>query len=164
LAKSLPLGAQLVEIGSYQGGSSCCLAAGILAKEATLHCVDTFMTDNVNAEGRHDTYPQFEANTRSYAQVIQAHRGFSYDLASSFTQPLDLLFVDGDHSWEGVTTDLKLYIPLMKENAILVMHDTAYPPVRRALTEIVLPAEVERLAALPNMYATRIQPQKASGS
>lgn len=157
-ARLLGQGAQLAEIGSFQGGSSCCLAAGVADKNATLHCIDTFMAENMNAEQQRDTYQQFLANTNAYTHIIQVHRGYSYDVVGDFTQPLDLLFVDGDHSWEGVTTDLKLYVPLMKPNGILVMHDTAYPPVRKALETVVLPAETERIAVLPNMYAGRINP------
>ena len=158
LARALPPNAQLVEIGSYLGGSSCCLAAGIMGKQSELHCIDTFMADNVNSEDRHDTFTQFTANTQPYAEAIRVHRGFSYDVVGEIAGPIDLLFVDGDHSWEGVTQDLKLYIPLMKTDGILILHDSAYPPVQRALKEIVLPAESQRLATLPNMYAGRIRP------
>jgi len=158
LARNLPPHAQLAEIGSFQGGSSCCLAAGIMGKNSVLHCIDTFMADNMNAENRRDTYTVFCENTQPYSDVIRVHKGYSYDVADEFTEPLDLLFVDGDHSWEGVTTDLKLYAPKMKNGAVLVMHDTAYPPVQKALAEIVLPAEIERLAILPNMYAGRVRP------
>ena len=123
LARSLPPHAQLVEIGSYLGGSSCCLAAGIAGKDSILHCVDTFMSDHITGEDRQDTYTQFKENIAPYQQAIQVHRGLSSDVFTEFIQPLDLLFIDGDHSWEGVTTDLRLYLPLLKNDGILIMHD-----------------------------------------
>lgn len=132
------------------------MAAGIQQSGGTLHCIDTFMADNMNAEARHDTYTRFAENTAPYADNIQVHQGYSYDVVGDFQPPIHLLFVDGDHEWEGVTKDLELYLPLLEPGGILVMHDTAYPPVRRALEEIILPKETARLVNLPNMYAGRI--------
>lgn len=158
LARRLPEGSQVVEIGSYLGASACCLAAGIAGSNSKLHCVDTFTCDTMPG-GRHDVYPEFMENTKPYADVIIVHRAFSKDVVGDFEQPIDLLFVDGDHSWQGITTDLKLYIPLMRDKGVLVMHDVrADGACQRALNQIVLPIEIQRLARLPNMYAGRIRP------
>jgi len=164
LAKSLPPGSQAVEIGSYLGASACCLAAGMVGSNSTLHCVDTFMCDGMPGE-RHDVYPEFVENTKLYTDLIAIHRGSSKDVVGGFDQPVALLFIDGDHSWEGVTTDLKLYVPLMKDQAVLIMHDVnASTACRRALDEIVLPAEIQCLVRLPNLYAGRIRPSDAKFS
>jgi hypothetical protein len=37
---------------------------------------------------------------------------------------IDLLFIDGDHSYEGVKKDFKLYSQLLTENGVIVLHDT----------------------------------------
>lgn len=37
---------------------------------------------------------------------------------------IDLLFIDGDHSYEGVKTDFELYSTLLSENGIIIIHDT----------------------------------------
>ena len=36
---------------------------------------------------------------------------------------LDLLFIDGDHSYEGVKNDFELYSSLVKENGLICFHD-----------------------------------------
>ena len=36
---------------------------------------------------------------------------------------LDLLFIDGDHTYKGVKKDFELYSPLVKEGGIIVLHD-----------------------------------------
>lgn len=36
---------------------------------------------------------------------------------------LDFLFIDGDHSYEGVKKDFELYVPLVKKNGIIALHD-----------------------------------------
>ena len=36
---------------------------------------------------------------------------------------LDLLFIDGDHSYEGVKRDFELYSPLVRKGGIVIFHD-----------------------------------------
>lgn len=159
LACSLPPQAQIVEIGSFKGGSTYCLAAGAAPNGATIHAIDTFQSDNMSESVQDDnTLAQFQRHTQPFAASIVIHQGLSQDRVGDLVPPIDLLFVDGDHSWEGVTADLGLYTPLMRDNGILIMHDIAYPPCTKALKEIVLPAQTRRLALLPNMYAGRIRP------
>ena len=38
-------------------------------------------------------------------------------------RPLDLLFIDGDHSYEGVRRDYLLYSPLVREGGLVAFHD-----------------------------------------
>jgi predicted O-methyltransferase YrrM len=37
---------------------------------------------------------------------------------------IDVLFIDGDHSYEGVKKDFELYSTLMSEKGIIIIHDT----------------------------------------
>lgn len=37
---------------------------------------------------------------------------------------IDFLFIDGDHSYEGVKKDFELYSTLVNDNGIIVIHDT----------------------------------------
>ncbi|RPH56645.1 MAG: class I SAM-dependent methyltransferase, partial [Acidobacteria bacterium] len=36
---------------------------------------------------------------------------------------LDVLFIDGDHSYEGVRRDFEMYRPLVREGGLIVFHD-----------------------------------------
>jgi predicted O-methyltransferase YrrM len=45
-------------------------------------------------------------------------------------QQLDLLFIDGDHSYEGVRRDFELYSPLVGKGGMIALHDIVPgPPV-----------------------------------
>ena len=46
----------------------------------------------------------------------------------------DFVHVDGDHSAEGITSDIELYFPLVKEGGIFFMHDVG---LVHPLTEII---------------------------
>ncbi len=36
---------------------------------------------------------------------------------------LDYLYLDGDHTHEGVKKDFEMYTPLVKDNGIIALHD-----------------------------------------
>ena len=37
---------------------------------------------------------------------------------------IDLLFIDGDHSYEGVKLDFELYSKLLSPKGVIILHDT----------------------------------------
>jgi predicted O-methyltransferase YrrM len=38
-------------------------------------------------------------------------------------RPLDLLLIDGDHRYRGVTADFDTYTPLLRPGGLIVLHD-----------------------------------------
>lgn len=46
-------------------------------------------------------------------------------------QPLDYLFIDGDHSYEGVKRDFELYSALVRPDGIVAFHDIVEGPGER---------------------------------
>jgi len=44
-------------------------------------------------------------------------------------EPLDFLFIDGDHTYEGVKRDFEMYSPLVRNGGIIAFHDIVkHPP------------------------------------
>ena len=43
---------------------------------------------------------------------------------------LDFLFIDADHTYEGIKRDFELYSPLMKKGGIIAFHDIVSSPDR----------------------------------
>jgi predicted O-methyltransferase YrrM len=124
---TLPENATIVEVGSYLGASACFLAAGLFEKfdNSHLHCVDTWENDAMS-EGVRDTWAEFSRNTIRYKGIVQTHRGDSRSIAEHFQLPIDLLFLDGDHSYSGCKADVESWLPKVKANGILLMHDIAW--------------------------------------
>lgn len=152
LGLNQPPGAVMVEIGSYLGASSCFLAAAALEIQgAKLHCVDTWENEGMS-EGSRDTWQDFRLNTREYGHVIEPHRGRSWDVAKTFTHRIDLIFIDGDHSYEGCHRDVVDWLPLVKAGGCIMLHDLGWAEgVQRVVTEDLRPL-IKREGRLPNIY------------
>ncbi len=44
-------------------------------------------------------------------------------------QKIDFLFIDGDHTYEGVKKDFEMYSPLVRGNGIIALHDIVHHPL-----------------------------------
>lgn len=53
----------------------------------------------------------------------------------------DILFLDGDHSYEGFRKDCEMYIPIIKKGGLVICHDISNSKVgvREYWKEIILP-------------------------
>lgn len=52
--------------------------------------------------------------------------------------PLDLLFIDGDHSYQGVMSDLIAWAPKVRKSGLILCHDAdtpSFPGVRKAIDD-----------------------------
>lgn len=160
LASSLAENSTIVEIGSYLGASTCFLAAGCLKNNGHVYAIDTWQNDAMS-EGKRDTFEEFKRNTKRYEKLISPIRSNSREAGEKFLKTVDLLFVDGDHSYEGVVADLKTWLPKMRNNSWLLLHDWGWAQgVKQAIEEIVKPIENGRPITLPNLYAVKVMPAK----
>lgn len=150
-----------VEIGSYLGASSSCLAEALAKNQNKLICIDTWNNDAVS-DAKADVYSDWENSVKLYRTNITPIRGFSYDVIDLIPNNISLLFIDGDHSYEGVKKDILLYLPKMKKDGILIMHDWTQVGVKAVIEEFVQSSEIKRLLTLPNLYACRVDYHKSA--
>lgn len=148
-----------LEIGSYLGSSSCFIANGLKKIKGTLYCIDTWQ-NNAMQEGSRDTFSEFLNNTKNYKKLIVQLQGWSHDVIENFknlNKTIDLLFIDGDHSYEGCKTDWLLYSFLLSKNAIAIFHDTGWAEgVQRVINEMVTD-KADLIVKLPNMQIFRMK-------
>lgn len=151
LARHQAPGSVLCEVGSYLGASACFLAAGIAELGGRLHCIDSWQNEGM-AEGRRDTWNEFMHNTSKYQQVIIPHRGNSQEIAKEFYERITLLFIDGDHSYQGCHSDLESWLPFLATGGLVLLHDYGWAEgVKRAQREVVRPRVIKE-GRLPNLY------------
>ena len=51
-------------------------------------------------------------------------RQFSHDAAIGWNSPIDFLFVDGDHSWNGIERDWRDWTPHIVPGGVVALHDS----------------------------------------
>jgi len=119
-----------IEIGSWKGCSSYFLAHVLShLKGCKLYCIDTWKgntgTWNIEEGGRFDIKKIFEYNVAEFSDIIipinedskTAHTQFKDDSA-------DFIFIDGDHTYDGMLADLTNYYPKLKKGGIISGHDS----------------------------------------
>jgi len=150
LSKSLTEKAIFIEIGSYLGASSVFIASG-LNESSNLFCVDTWENDAMS-EGKRDTFSQFKHNTIKYSTKIRPIRKTSVDAAKSFDFPVDAVFFDGDHSYEGIKADIDAWFPKIKKNGLVILHDSGWAQGVQRVIEEDLHTILINKEHLPNMF------------
>jgi predicted O-methyltransferase YrrM len=122
-----------VEIGSALGKSASYIGLGLKENgHGMLYAIDPHKPTNWNDVDAVDSLKEFERNisaagVREYVSVI---RSYSDAAARDWKLPIDLIFIDGDHSYEGVKRDWELFLPHIRPSGIVIFHDTMWdlPP------------------------------------
>ena len=118
-----------VEIGSARGKSACYV--GIALKEngkGHLYAIDPHTSTNWNDTESVETYETMRKhlallNLTDVVTIVRHHSGRA---VHQVAKPIDLLFIDGDHSYDGVKADWRSFTPYMSRFGIVVFHDTIW--------------------------------------
>ncbi len=111
----------IVEIGSYLGRSTACLGSGsLLGGKATVYAVDPHKEYNSEDQFGENMY-RAGLNCIVTPMVMDSEAAAKIILA-----PVDLIFIDGDHSYEAVKKDFELWYPKMAVGGVMAFHDTQF--------------------------------------
>jgi precorrin-6B methylase 2 len=115
----LAAGKRVLEIGSYCGLSTVCLAR--TAEHVT--AVDYF--DGRGTHNRRDTLPEFKANIERYgvAHKIEAKHPSWLDKGELPRPEFDLVFIDGAHDFKSVQADIIHAQNHLAPDGLIVFHD-----------------------------------------
>jgi predicted O-methyltransferase YrrM len=136
----------ILEIGSFRGRSTIVLAkAAELSDQATVHAVDPLDLDEwmEQTAAKKQSSPRaiLEKNLAScgVSEKIQVHQAYSHKLAPTWNQPLRVLWIDGDHTYQGALADYENYLPHLAVGGIIAFHDvmTAFECGRVFLDKVV---------------------------
>ena len=123
-ARSLPDKAIIVEIGSFKGRSTCCLAYGCEGTGKKVYAIDTF-DGNETDFYRRDFFDEFRNNIEKtrLADYVIPIKGLSANVLKTWDKPIHLLFIDGSHKYEDVLEDFSGFFPHVVFGGIVAMHD-----------------------------------------
>lgn len=149
----------IVEIGSWKGKSTACLARGSMAVGGPeVYAIDPHRP--LAVEGYlEDTEREFRENiavTRVESQVVSMAMT-SEDAAQGWSRPIRLLWIDGDHGYEQVKKDFLLWEPHLIEGGVIAMHDTIRKkgPKRVVWEEIFRSTRFQDISVVDNITAAR---------
>jgi predicted O-methyltransferase YrrM len=156
LAATCPTGAVALEVGSYLGASCSYLATGLTRVNGRLICVDTWQNETMD-EGTRDTFAEFTRNTAAVANVYSTIRKRSDELEpSELPDALDLVFLDGDHSYSATNGDFRLFAPRVAKGGIIAFHDAvAFEGVSRTIGEALASGEWQLVGHTDNLVWLR---------
>jgi predicted O-methyltransferase YrrM len=118
---------RVLEIGTFQGGTLCMLAR-LSAMRATIISID--LPGGKFGGGQSSVRSLLYHTFGKLFQSMHLIRGDSHSeevaaRVKHITESLDVLFIDGDHSYEGVKRDFLFYSPLVRPGGIVAFHDIA---------------------------------------
>ena len=139
---------QIVEIGVYEGASSCFWSDFYLHhEESSLISIDPFTgseehlknPENYAGLSRLERTARENIAKSKNCGKVEVIKGLSQrvfaDLDARFgSEPwIDVLYIDGAHDSMSVARDVVLYVPMVKPGGVVFFDDYAHPDVRRAV-------------------------------
>ena len=142
-----------VEIGSARGKSAC--AVGLALRRnggGKLYAIDPHSLTNWNDTNSLDSFAIINEHLRKagVTNFVEIVRQTSDVAAKGWNKKIDLIFIDGDHSYEGVKADWDLFLPHLSEFGVVVFHDTLWdlrPDTTIARADMGVPRFVDELRA-----------------
>jgi predicted O-methyltransferase YrrM len=123
----------IVEIGRFNGGSS--LVFSCANTNVPIYSIDIGAKDDNRLSNLLDEI--------GYGKNLKLVTGDSQKGTFADVPPFDLLFIDGDHSYEGCLADLVAWYPRLKPGGHVVLHDCYFSsPVQNAILDYIADKKV----------------------
>lgn len=170
LASIVPSDLSIVEIGSFQGRSTCFLASGSqYGQKAPVYAVDPW---NLNLDGitGEQLYAAFQNNIRNIgvSDLVFPLIGESSAIIKTWNKQIGMLYIDDGHDYEIVLEEYHDWSPYIADNGWIVFHDSNWPDVNRVIQECIAGSNQWRVEPIPPtshglFVAQRINPNPDGG-
>ena len=122
----------IVEIGSWKGKFTVFIGEGSeSAGKIKIYAIYPHI------EG---TYEEFKRNIKNAElnDIVIPVVKTSEEAAKDFTEPVEFIFIDGDHEYESVKNDFELWFPKLINKGIIAFRDTvAWPGPRKVVKKYI---------------------------
>ena len=123
----------IVEIGTLHGGSAVMLSDS----KAKVYTID--VNPRLEVEGD-----------------FELIKGDSIEIAKTWKRPIDLLFIDGNHTYEGVRDDIASWLPFVRDGGVVIFHDYgSWAGVTEAVDEAVRAGLLEKSTKAESLLVTK---------
>ena len=129
-----------------------------------LYAIDPHSSTAWNDTNSVDTFAIITENLRKSGaeDFVEIVRKTSDEAAKGWKHKIDLIFIDGDHTYEGVKRDWELFLPHLSELGVVVFHDTLWdlrPDKKLARTDMGVPRFVEELLRAARLSGHHHRPE-----
>lgn len=118
-----------VEIGSAFGWSTCVIALALEQNvRGRLYSVDPHLTNDWSHADSETTWRALHRNLTATGlkHRVEVIRKTTADAVADLPAQVDFVFVDGDHSFEGVKMDWEILKPRLRPWSVVVFHDSLW--------------------------------------
>ena len=118
----------LVELGTHWGHSyfSFCQTVAEANISAKCYAVDTWQGDEHTGYYGEDVFEKVDAHNKEHYDRFSRLLRMTFDEATAYFNDgsIDLLHMDGMHSYDAVKHDFEAWLPKLAPGAVIVVHDT----------------------------------------
>lgn len=114
-----------VEIGVYEGVNTTNIARTI-GEGSVLYAIDPFVKGRLGI-CYYEKIAKQQVRKNKLDGRIKFIQAFSAEAAPQVPALVDFIFIDGDHSTEGIKKDWELYAPKIQPGGYMLLHDTKVP-------------------------------------
>lgn len=140
IAMQVPPDLGILEIGTHLGATLNCLGAATEKVKNKLFAVDTWNNETM-PDGVKDTFDEFLKNCKHLMKRLKIIRIDSKKLDTQLIpHPIGLIFIDGDHSYEGFQKDFEFALKKIVPGGVIACHDFCqnHPGVTRVISEAII--------------------------
>lgn len=123
-----------VEIGVFEGFNTLNIARS-MSNSGKLHAIDPFLKGRLGicyGELISEKYIE-RAGLKSKVNFIKK---YSFDADKDVLADVEFIFIDGDHSFEGIKKDWEIWSEKIKVNGVIALHDTSVPSHNPAVGQL----------------------------
>lgn len=142
LALQLPFNSVIMAIGVWTGKSTIAMAEAAKEKSHRVYAVDHFLgspsDETYEMSMERDIAAEFQSNIDKFGlgHWIVTMRWDASELSSTWSVPLDMVFIDADHEYKSVVNDIYGWARHVKVGGIIALHDFDLPGVQQAVSEV----------------------------
>jgi predicted O-methyltransferase YrrM len=123
-------GVIVVEVGSWEGRSTACIASAVSEFNGVLYCVDSWLGSEGTPEYQvakvYDIYQRFKTNIQRVGlwPWVRPMIMSSQEAAVIFAENVaDMVFLDADHRYNAALSDIIAWLPKVKLGGVICGHD-----------------------------------------
>jgi predicted O-methyltransferase YrrM len=114
-----------VEIGVYEGVNTVNIA-GTINNDGVLYAIDPFVKGRLGI-CYYEKIAKLQIKKNKVQGKIKFITAYSAEAAPQVPSTIDFIFIDGDHSIDGIKKDWALYADKVQSGGYMLLHDTRVP-------------------------------------